>query len=179
MGLGSALLLIGCSSPNPGGLTNADIPSDLGVKMNASALVTVVGVGFDAPLPIGPKATCAHLYETVFIPPRKKGEALGGEGEPLTYPEVLSIGFRCSGAPAGRLGFRALSEGRKQVGGIGDQAALFNATDTQGYPKSRVYIVDWREGAVVGVVGVAGPTSNTRIGPGLAELLARRAAARS
>ncbi len=178
--LAIALTLSACSgSSKPGVLINADIPSYLNLQMNASALVTVEGgPGLNRALSSGLHQTCSSWHPTAFIPSGKSGESLGGEGDPLHYPEVLALTFRCSSPSAALALFQVSSRGRRSVTGVGDRAAIFDAgkDDSQSYPRSRVYIIDWVQGRFAGIDALAGRGSDERITPALVELLAHRAA---
>ena len=151
--------------------------------MNTSAFNTVAGgAGFNGP--IGPHEECTNPFYESFIPPGRAGEALGGEGDPITYPEVQSLGYRCSNVSVARTVLSALEANDRKLTklrSVGDEADFFNVAsyDPQSYPNSRVFAVYWRRGNFIGFVVVAGPPSDTRIGPGLVELLAGRAAASS
>jgi hypothetical protein len=175
----AAVALSACSSPTPAGLTNSDMPSDLNILMNASAFNAVAGgAGLDAPLPVGPHEKCPGWYHRAFVPTRRQGEAADGQGVPVTYPEVLVITWRCPSVLDARIGTHLLNGHRKAISGVGDQATVLNRTDdsSDGYPKSRVFIVGWRTGKTVGVLELAGPDSDHRITASLTESLARRAA---
>ena len=62
----------------------------------------------------------------------------------------------------------------RSIPGIGDEAALLTLRNGR-----RSYIVGWRKDNQFGVIVIVGPTKDEPITPALAELLARRAAARS
>ena len=179
MGL-SGISFAACGAASPLVLTSADIPSFLGVHANPGVFTTVAG-GEETvmPMPIGPHEQCPEWYHNAFVPPGRHGEAAAGEGVPITYAEVMILAWHCADLSQARLGFHLLSDSRQSVTGVSDQAAILNRTDdsNDGYPDSRVFIIDWREGQAVGALELAGPDSDKRITPALAELLARRAAA--
>jgi hypothetical protein len=177
---GAALALSACGgSSTPTGLTNADMSSYLDVQLNASSFNTVAGgAGFAVPLRFG-HDTCPVLYHQAFIPPGRVGEALGGEGDTISYPNILTLGYRCDDESTASTAFRSLNEHGQSVTGIGDRASLLNLgrMDTQSYPNSRVYVVAWTQGQFLGFVELAGAENDSHITPVLVERLARRAVA--
>jgi len=66
--------------------------------------------------------------------------------------------------------------GGHSVPGIGEAAWLFAPVAN---PHVKEYFLGWREGSEIGDLLVLGTSTDKRITPALAELLARRAAARS
>ena len=98
----------------------------------------------------------------------RRGAGHGHHGQP-GVPEVVETKVWSSD------GIPCLGPLPVEVRGV-----IFNVAsyDPQSYPNSRVYAIYWKKGSFIGFVVVAGPPSDTRIGPGWAELLAGRAAAR-
>jgi hypothetical protein len=165
----------GGGSSHPG-LANSDIPSDLALQSSSIAFNTVAGGrGFAQPLPIPSGGSCPVAYHQVFIPAGKAGEASQGEGVAFTYPEILTIGWKCRSATQARSGYGDLAPGAHAVTGVGVEAAVLSVGDVpnQGFPHDHVYIVKWRQGNAVGALDLVGRDSDTRITPSVAESLAR------
>jgi hypothetical protein len=150
-------------------LTNADIRSYLGVKVNPSVSASEVS---DAV----PLDSCKRAGVAVFRVP-----GIRVDPQRLTSakaPELIDASYSCASASDAFRSFNTpLMKGvGRTVHGIGDEANLYDLT---GLVAERLYAVRWREKNHIGVLFVASAQNDTRIGPGLAELLARRAAARS
>ena len=164
----ATLALSACSSSTPGLLSQSDIPSDLGVKYNPSA---------------GPDARSLRL-----APCRKPASAVVAtftSGKPV-YPIVNSLAVSCPNVSQAQMFFDTRKVGARgypiprikghSFPGIGDEAWI---VDEGGGSDLRDYSLAWRQGNRVSSVTVEGLLSDKRITPALAELLARRAAARS
>lgn len=168
---GGALALSACSSPQtPGVLTQADIPSYLGVRADPSATGSGLAV-FSAP--------CKGAKSLTF-----DGSWRHLKAGPSSIPDVTSIAVSCASVSQAQRYFNTRSGGRgyplpgvkgHSVAGIGDEAWLTDVSNTQ----IRDYTVGWRQDDRVMFVMVEGPSTDKRITPALAKLLARRAAARS
>jgi len=159
-------VLSACSSSPPGVLTQADIPSYLGVKSNPSATAN-----YESRLT--PPHGCTTVGVAVFSVP---GEPLDTELLPTSTRAlaVTTVLLSCANESEARTSFGTAVG--TSVTGIGDEAKWLNEGVAGG---GRFYAIVWRRNDQLGNVSVAGPTNDTHIGPGLAELLARRAAARS
>ena len=73
------------------------------------------------------------------------------------------------------------TKARQSVSGVADEADLLDRTDDaqDGYPKSRVFIVHWRQGRRVGALELAGADGDSGISASTAEQVARHAASQS
>ncbi|MDR3648005.1 MAG: hypothetical protein P4L20_02850 [Acidimicrobiales bacterium] len=170
IGFGVALALSACSSsPSPGVITQADIPSYLGVRANPTAAASEAQH-------LGTLAKgCKAAGNAIFSVP---GARVITKINVLSKaPEVLN-GVESCAAPSEALnvydGFVKNSQGRT-LPRIGNEGKI---TDLSG-PRARAYGITWRVNNQIGILEIEGPTSDKRITSGLAELLARRAAARS
>jgi hypothetical protein len=159
-------LLAACSSPSaPGVLTSTDIPSYLDVKANPSATVDYAGR-------LSPPHRCTTVGVAVFSVP----------SQPLNM-SILPTSAQTRVVTTARISCANVSEARASFGtaagvsvsGIGDEAQWLNEGVAGG---GRFYAIIWRKNNQLGNVSVAGPKDDSRIGPGLTELLARRAVAR-
>jgi hypothetical protein len=166
---GTALALSSCGSSPLGLLTSADIPSYLGVEANPS---------FSASQENQESATphCQKAGVADFSVPgigHKPGSLLTN----AKAPEIVSVNASCDNASSAHSAFETSVKGigGHSVVGIGNEAKLANVSGKS----ERAYFVGWREHNQVGFVLIASSQSDNRIGPGLAELLARRAVARS
>jgi hypothetical protein len=160
-------LLAACSSRStPGVLTSADIPSYLGVKANPDAAASQARNVRPAP--------CKTAGIDAFGNPAGRSNTRSGV---TPQPFVVSVSLTCDSVSQAQTAFKMIkgvSDGHDVVG-IGDEARLINVTEVT----QRLCGVGWREGNQIGTVLVLGPIKDKRITPALAELLARRAAARS
>ena len=186
----AAVALSACGgSPTPGVLTQSDIPSYLGVKLNRSASASQARQTRTPP--------CNTDRVAVFTVPgqRINEQALA----PATAPQVTSASLACPNASTLDVAYRTTATGLaslygsgRAVSGVGDGAKLFDvgrvAPATAGEARlylpgkvsmARAYLVIWREHDHAQVVLVSGPSGDKRITAALAELLARRVAARS
>jgi hypothetical protein len=172
--------LAACGSSSTGGIIG-DIPGDLGVQPYPSAFDVIAGnAGLAHPL-VGRGETCPVSYKGAFLPSGEAPEAAEGLGEPITHPELLVLAWTCPSSSVAH-SFMALSnKARQSVSGVADEADILDRTDDgqDGYPKSRVFIVQWREGRGVGALELAGADGDNRISAATAELIARRAASQS
>jgi len=162
-----AVALSACgSSLTPGVLTQSDIPSHLGVKLNPAESASEAQVR---------SAPCKVAASVVF----------DGSKKPYS-PTITSVGLSCASISQAQQYFNTTKVGGNgyplpgvrghSVPGIGDDAWFID----QGRESDlRFYTLVWRQGDRVSLVSVEGPVSDKRITPGLAELLARRVAARS
>jgi hypothetical protein len=88
-------------------------------------------------------------------------------------PVLTDVLISCATTSDARLANRGVDA---TVPGVGDQARWLS----RGYAGGgRFYALVWRKDHQLGIVSVAGPTTDQFIGAELAESLARRAAARS
>jgi hypothetical protein len=165
--LGASLALSACSSsPTPGVLTSADIPSHLGVKANPSATA-------DYASRLTVPQSCKTVGVAVFsVPGMRLNEAVLPTSAHTTA--VTSVVLSCASESETRTSFGTAVGA--SVPGIGDEAEWLNEGVVGG---GRFYAILWRKNDKLGNVSVAGPTNDSHIGPGLAVLLARRAAAES
>jgi len=167
IGFGVVLALSACSSSSsPGVLTPADIPSYLGVRANPSAFAAEDRK----------EAAPPYCSKAGFVPFTVPGKPLDTQ-IPAAYPAIVSTNLVCANTYDAHKLYRStitLNRGRSIVG-IGNEATLINF-DTKA---ERYYEVFWRDNNLIGEVTVIGPHGSNRITPALAELLARRAAARS
>lgn len=160
--LTAAVALSACSSSSqPGVLTQADIPSYLGVKPNQSESVSMRDVR---------AAPCKPADDVVF------------DSKETT---VTSVALSCASVSQAQQYFNTIKVGANgypvhgikghTLSGVGDEAWLVDV----GSNDLRDYIVGWRQGDRVSLVMIEGPSTDKHITPALAKLLARRAAARS
>lgn len=168
-GLGVVLGLSGCGSSPPGLLTGPDIPGSLGVKANAAAAATEARQE-------SPSPHCKRSGVAVFSVP---GQAVPVESI-LTSARstwIVSVEMSCTSASAAHVALEseAKIEGGHPVAGIADEAQILDLSSAG----ERAYIVAWRADDTLGALLVVGPKHDTRIDARLAQLLARRAAARS
>jgi len=166
----AAQVLSACSSsPPPGVLTQADIPSYLGVRSTSS---TLAEVGAPVPRTHG----CNTSGVAIFTAPVRG--AFSGLPNVSKSPAVLSTAMSCPRAAAavGVLSTFVTGRSSRSVPELGRGAKLVNLSRSG---MDRDYEVIWRQGNKIGAVDLGGPPSDSRITPALAELLARRAAARS
>ena len=156
-------------SSTPGVLTQADIPSYLGVRSTSS---TLGEIGAPLPRTHGCKATGVAIFTA---PVRDAISALPNVAK---SPAVLSAALSCPRATAAQGVVGAFVTGRdtRSVPGLGGRAKLVNLSRGG---MDRDYEVIWRQGNEIGSVDLGGPPSDKRITPALVELLARRAAAGS
>jgi hypothetical protein len=170
IGFVGAMALSACSnSSTPGVLTLADIPSYLDVTANSAATASEGRA-------VGTTPHCTKAGVVVFTVPGwrvpKRGLLTSANA-----PVVVSVDDVCVTSSDAHAGFTSDS-GVGVVGpvpGIGNEATLLDL----GSGPQRMYLVGWRKGNQFGAVGVLGSAKNDRITPALAELLARRVAARS
>jgi hypothetical protein len=184
------IALSACSSPStPGVLTQADIPTYLGVKFNPSESASQLRQIETPP--------CKTLRASVFTAPGQRvyEEALG----PTKNPQVTSVTSDCTNASRESVAYRTLANATtglygagSTVSGVGAEAKLFNigkvATSSAHGAKlylrgtgaqGRAYAVIWRASTQIDTLILVGAGADQRITPALAELLARRAAAGS
>jgi hypothetical protein len=164
------MALSACSSPStPGVLTQADIPSDLNMTSN-SAFASVYLRENAAP-------RCKKTGFASFSVPGKRVDTTTNVPASAKSPEVISSSVVCPNTSDAHIALRSglSTPGARSVSGIGSEAILVNF----GIPKTGYYVVGWRESNRVGFVFLVGASNDKRITPALAELLARRAAARS
>jgi hypothetical protein len=168
----AALSLSACSSPTPGVLTQSDIPTSLGVKLNQSASATWEDH-------FSPRAHCTKAAFVIFSLPEIRVLNVYHQLLVDREPEVASYALSCASTSDSRGAFKSTLRGggtsSHSVARIGDQAVLANISDGG----TRSYIVLWRLRDALGLVLVAGQPKYRQITPGLAESLARRAVARS
>jgi hypothetical protein len=168
--LGAALALSACSSPSPPGvLAQADIPSFLGVKLNPPEAPMDARVVLSAPCHKPASAVAAVFKSRKSLSPTVTSIAVScpGISQAQKFFDTRKVGAR--GYPLPEVKGHSLT-------GIGDEAWFI---DQGGKADLRDYTVVWRQVNRVSSVSVEGPRSDKRITPALAELLARRAAARS
>jgi hypothetical protein len=169
---GIAVALSACGgSSSLGVLTSSDIPSDLGVQANESA--TAITAHRD-----GSERHCERAGIAVFTVPGGKIPKAGIVLNMITSASgtiVLSADYSCATPSDAHKDFKSdVRDAGRQIAGIGDEATLLHLSAPQ--PR---YLLEWRKGNQIGGVLVVGPTKNKHITPALAELLARRAVARS
>jgi hypothetical protein len=167
----ATLALSACSSSQPPrALTQADIPSYLGVR--ASPTARSAGVL----QPVARFHGCKTVGLAVFTASVRN--ELQGNPTVSKAPGIISVAVSCPSVADAEKAFRTLvtGTGGRSVSGLGDEARLFNVSKRG---SDRLYMVGWRQNNHIGAVDVGGPPHDTRITPELAELLARRAVARS
>jgi len=167
-----ALILSACgSSPTPGVLTQSDIPSYLGVKLDLSESAYATR---KEPSQTG---HCTKIGITVFTVPTTQVDNTTQLPTSTKSPEVSSSSLSCrSASDAQDLVTSGVTHYHERlVSGIGNEAWLANVSQ----PGERHYVVFWRDNNDIGSVDTVGAPNDRRITPALAELLARRAAARS
>jgi len=147
-----AVSLSACTSPPPSVLTIADIPSYLGVKPNASASVEYASR-------VNPPSHCRTTGVAVFsVPAKPLDEALLPASSQA--PVVSAVDWLCSKkGPSSGWQISSQNEG---MGGGGWYLGVI-----------------WSQGDRMGAITVAGPVGDRRLSMGLADMLARRAAARA
>ena len=163
----AAVALSACGGSSTSGvLTQSDIPSYLGVKANRSAS--------DAERKR--EARTPHCTVTGVVVFSVPGKAVKAQS-PLvsSAPTVLSADLSCVSVADARSAFNLIKDGGQAVPGIGNEALLINVGSGDGVG----YAIGWRQGDRVSLVSVGGPPNDKRITAALAELLARRVAARS
>jgi len=168
--LGASLVLSACStSSRPGVLSRADIPSYLGVSVSHSGSAGML-------LPVAQFHGCKTVG-VVFFSASVPNE-LQGNPTVSKAPGIVSVAVSCPSVADAQKAFRTFltGTGGRSVSGLGDEARLFNVSKGG---SDRLYIVGWRQSNQIGAVDVGGPPNDKRITPALAELLARRAVARS
>jgi len=168
---GGALTLSACSSaPHVGVITQADIPSYLGVS--ASPTARSAGVL----LPVARFHGCKTVGVAVFT--ASVPNELQGNPTVAKAPGIISVAVSCPRVADAREALRTFvpTIGGRSMRGLGDDATLVNASRDG---SDRLFDVVWRQGNQIGAVDVGGPPNDSRITSALAELLARRAAARS
>jgi hypothetical protein len=168
----AAVALSACgSSSTPGLLTQADIPSHLGVRLDQSESAYATR--------IEPSQTghCAKIGINYFDVQGTRENDTTRVPVVTKSPEVSSSSLSCKSTSDAQ---DMLSDGvthyhERSLSGIGNEAWLANASQ----PGERHYVVFWRQNNDVGSVTILGTPNDKRITPALAESLARRAAARS
>jgi hypothetical protein len=167
--LGAVLALSACGSSPPGLLTSADVPSYLGTSFNSTVSASEEGL-------LSPTRQCQRAGVAVFSVPGR-GVPFGAVLKQVKAPEILSVNTACDSTADARAFFQTSVRlyGGDSVSGIGNEAELVML----GRDGGRAYFVGWRKNNYVGFVVAAGSPDDTRIAPALAELLARRAVARS
>jgi hypothetical protein len=169
--LGAALALSACSSPSSTGvLSQVDIPSYLGVQPNSSA------TAFEASH-ASPPAHCVTTGLVLFSEPGKRVDTSTRPPErTTTTPIIVSSSVSCASIADAKIGMRegGALPGTRSVTGIGDKATFTDLSDRL----NRSYVVQWRDDNRGGFIWAIGAPNDKRITPGLAEELARRAAAR-
>jgi hypothetical protein len=168
----TSLALASCGTSRPVALTEADIPSSLDLHENFTA---------DAGLlrSADPGRVCQGALASVaaFTPQGDDLSRISGSIT-LTYGQVLSDEVTCPSASAVDTRFQESFEAEAKVArvgivkGVGQKAYLFSLN-----PTGRSYAIEWLQGATLGLVVVQGPSNDSQITPGLAALLAHRAAA--
>lgn len=143
--------LSACTSPPRSVLTIADIPSYLGVKLNASASVEYANR-------LTPPSHCRATGVAVFsVPTKPLDEALLPASS--LAPVVSAVDWSCSNKRTSS-GLQITSQNERTGGG------------------GWYFGVVWSQGDRMGAITVAGPVDDRRLSMGLANMLARRAAAR-
>ena len=166
----ATVVLSECSSSTPGLLTQSDIPSYLAVTANASA------TNSQALLESAPDR-CKQAGVAIFSRPRASVIAtdLILNNSPSS-PEIISTSISCPSESDAHLAYETYARdwGRHSILHLGAEADLGKLL-----PSTRNFIVGWRQNTAIGWLLLAGAPDDKRITPALAELLARRAAARS
>lgn len=159
-----AVALSACGgSPTPGVLTQAEIPSYLGVTAHPSVPSSAAGV-------VQSILHCKRVNLELFAVPGKLSR-FGAS------PVIISSLQSCATIADAKSVFPFSRGSGHAVKGIGNDAELVgNGISPQGV---RADLIEWRDGSHVGLILLEGPPSDKRITPALAELLARRAAAGS
>ncbi len=168
----ATLALASCGTPPPKALTGADIPSLLDLHENHTAEVGLLRSA-------NPGRVCQGALASVaaFTPLGDDLSRISGSVT-LTHSQVLSDEVTCPSARSVDLRFQAALEEEAKVArvgivkDVGEKAYLFSLN-----PNGRSYAVEWLQGATLGLVVVQGPSNDSDITPGLAALLAHRAAA--
>ena len=168
----AAVALSACSSsPTPGVLTQSDIPSYLGVKLNPSESAYATR---NEPSQTG---HCTKVGITVFTVPGTRVDNTTQLPTSTESPEVSSSSLSCRNTSdaQGMLMNGVAHYHERLVSGIGNEAWLANGSQ----PEERHYVVFWRHNDDIGSVDTVGAPNDKHITPALAELLARRVVARS
>jgi len=168
--LTAAITLSACSSSStPGLLTQADIPSYLGVKLNPSASASEARHGGNLAPGCRAAGNAAFGVPGVHIVTKLTATSKS--------PAILNGVESCSTTSKAHDVYATFVKyliGRS-VTGVGNEAKLTNLSGTL----ARGFGIVWRTNNQVALIEVEGPTHDKRITPALVELLARRAAARS
>ena len=112
----------------------------------------------------------------------KRGLPFDGAGEKIPYTELLVVTATCSTLGEARrvnaLFISALNGyAYGTLDGIGDSAALADASDTPEYPASRTFLLAVRVGRRVASLGIEAPSGVKAVNRALMVSLARRVAA--
>ena len=168
----ATLALASCGTARPNALTEADIPSVLGLQENHIAEVGLLRNAHPGSVCQGALASAA-----VFTPPGDTLDPISGSFA-LTHSQVLSDEATCPSARSVSQRFQTSFEEESKVArveivkGIGDRAYLYSLN-----PDARSYAIEWLQRATLGLVVVQGPSNDAHITADLAALLAHRAAA--
>jgi len=172
-----AVTAAACSPAHPPG--SLAFATTLDLQPKPSAFDTVAGgAGLVRSIHVG--GNCAVSSHNAFVPPGKTGEAAGGEGNPINYPEVLELSWNCGNASTAQRVFRVMpmAQPGRSVSGVGDQALVLDDSDNaaSGFVGDRVFFVAWQRGPRVGTVELAGPGNDKSLTATVAERLAEQMA---
>jgi hypothetical protein len=162
----AAIALSACSSSSSGVLTQAEIPSSLGVK--AEGALASLAREFKVP------SRCLRTGFTVFGVPSRQVDTRTHPPASSNSSEIISSNLSCASPSDARMILTSalMLSGAHSINGIGDEAVLIDVNK----PGLRYYIVIWSDNSLLRELYVLGALKDARITAGLTELLARRAA---
>jgi len=167
--------MAGCAHSNTGLVSQADIPSTLGLRLTtttASDGATRAVISAMRHPAIG----CSSANLALFTPPGRPYVATGPQ-RLVHYPEILSWASGCSTKRAEQdldhVGVLAIAA--QELSDVGDGAYSAFLTTTAGSYDA----VFWREGGTIGTIEVSEPPGNGAATEALARRLAKLAAASS
>lgn len=125
---------------------------------------------------LSPTPHCSKAEDAVFAVPGM-GAPPGSLLVKAKDPEIVTVDQSCDSTADAHAVFETSVKdiGGSSVPGIGNEANLVDLSSKT----ERAYFVGWRQDNQVGIIVVVGAPNDARIGPKLAELLGRRAVARS
>jgi hypothetical protein len=160
----AAVALSACgSSPTPGVLTQAEIPSYLGVTKNPSLAASEAKV-------VASIHRCKRAVLEFFTVPGKLSRI-------EVTPAIVSFLESCATVADTKSVLPIGRDDGPTVKGIGNEAELVASGISP--ERVRVESTGWRDDSQVGLILLEGSPTDKRITPALVELLARRAVAAS
>jgi len=165
--IAGGLLLAACGGGQVTALSQADLPSTLGLTANPAQTTSLRN---GAPCP---------SEQALFSPPEKRALPFDGSGEPIPYTDLVSLTMTCPTTAGTELVFRSYTStwsgySEQALNGIGDTAELANASDTGEYPQSHTFLLAVRVGRQLAIVGVESPSNVAPVDRSLMVTLARR-----